>query len=211
MTVRPINLAFLVAFAFAAGGLVATPTFAEQRQTTGTETGNTDQTANPDSADDSDNSSKADTPDHTAGAAPATDEGTVYGTSYDLILKALEDNGFKGQLTEDDDGDPRIKSTDEDEPFSIHFYGCDDNHENCTYIQFTSGWDLKNGISFAKIEDWNREKVWGQAWVDDKKDPWVAITVNLDGGVSYDNFKDTVDWWRIVLRDFEEHIGWNKE
>jgi hypothetical protein len=174
MTAKLTNLGFLAALALVAGGL-ASPAFAEERQTTGG-----DQVE------------------------------LVYGTSFDLILQALEDNKFKGELTESDDGDPLIRSTDEEEPFSIHFYGCDDSHENCSYIQFVSGWNLDNGISFAKIEAWNQKKVWGQAYVDDKKDPWVAVTVNLDGGVTYDNFKDTVDWWRVVIRDFEEHIGWSK-
>jgi hypothetical protein len=137
------------------------------------------------------------------------DDDLIYGDSYDEIIEALSDNDFPAELTEADNGNPLVRSTDEDEPFSIHFYGCDDDHKHCTYVQFVSGWNLDDGISLTKISDWNKKKVWGQAYVDDNKDPWVAITVNLDGGITYGNFRDTVDWWRIVMRDFEEHIGWN--
>jgi hypothetical protein len=60
------------------------------------------------------------------------------------------------------------------------------------------------------IEQWNEDRVWGRAFIDPDNDPWIDLAVNLKGGVSPENFNDTVSWWWAVLRDFEEHIGWNK-
>ena len=134
----------------------------------------------------------------------------VTGSTYDLILASLEKSGFTGELTTDSEGDPLIKSTDKDEPFSVHFYGCTEG-KDCEFVQFTSGWNMDNGITLAKIEEWNSNKVWGQAYRDDDKDPWLGLAVNLKGGVTVENFDDTVDWWRVILDQFEEHIGWSTE
>ncbi len=134
----------------------------------------------------------------------------ITGNALDAIVASMERNGLKVELTEDSGGDPRIRSTDEDNPFSVHFYSCTDNTD-CGVIQFSAGWNLKNGITLAKIEEWNATKLWGQAYRDEDKDPWLAMTVNLKGGVTVENFDDTVDWWRVVSGDFEKHIGWDAD
>lgn len=131
----------------------------------------------------------------------------VTATTIDLIIASLQRNGFATQLTTDSTGDPMIESTDQDKPFSVQFYGCTDG-ENCTFIQFIKGWDLGDGITLAKVEEWNSSKVWGKAYRDDEKDPWLTMPVNLYEGVSIKNFDDTVDWWKVIVGQFEEHIGW---
>jgi hypothetical protein len=139
--------------------------------------------------------------------AVAEDVTLITGQDADMIVAAFEKSGFKVTLSEDDDGDPLLESTDEDEPFTVHFYRCNDEHQ-CDAIQFVSGWNLTDGISLAKIEDWNQQKVWGQAYRDKNKDPWIAYAVNLKGGVSEENFADTIEGWRNIMRDFEKHIDW---
>jgi hypothetical protein len=142
-----------------------------------------------------------------SGAAAAQ---LITGSSFDLMIASFERNDLHVELNEDSDGDPLLKSTDKDNPFSVHFYGCTD-HKDCGFIQFTSGWNLKDGITLAKIEEWNSTKVWGQAYRDEDKDPWLAMAVNLFGGVSVENFDDTVDWWKVILGQFEKHIEWDKQ
>jgi hypothetical protein len=131
----------------------------------------------------------------------------VTGTTIDLIIASLQRNGFATELSTDSTGDPIIESTDQDKPFSVQFYGCTDG-EDCTFIQFIKGWDMEDGITLAKVEEWNSSKVWGKAYRDDEKDPWLTMPVNLYGGVTVTNFDDTVDWWKVIVGQFEEHIGW---
>jgi Putative bacterial sensory transduction regulator len=142
-------------------------------------------------------------------SAFADDVTLITGQDTDQMIAALEKADFKVKLSEDDQGDPLIESTDDNEPFTVHFYRCNDHHK-CDAIQFVSGWNLTDGFTLAKIENWNQNKVWGQAYRDDKNDPWIALAVNLKGGVSEENFADTVDGWRNIMRDFEKHIGWTK-
>lgn len=131
----------------------------------------------------------------------------VTATTVDLIIAGFERNGFQVELTRDG-VNPQLKSTVRSEPFTVNFYGCDENGENCTFIQFTTGWNLEFGITLAKIEEWNSTKVFGQAYRDANKNPWLSMPVNMKGGVSIENFDDTVDWWKFILREFEKHIGW---
>jgi hypothetical protein len=133
----------------------------------------------------------------------------IDGSTFDLILASFARNGFDVELTTDSEGAPLIKSTKPGEPFSVYFYSCRDNTD-CGFIQFTTGWNLEDGITLAKVDEWNATKVWGQAFRDDEKDPWLSMAVNLKGGVTVENFDDTVDWWKVILREFEKHIGWDE-
>ena len=130
----------------------------------------------------------------------------VDATMLDEIMASFQRNGFSVELTEDSQGDPRIRSTDRNQPFSLYFYGCTEN-EDCGYVQFSAGWDLENGITLAKVEEWNANRLWGTAYRDDEKDPWLTLTVNLKYGITVENLDDTIDWWKITMPRFAEHIG----
>lgn len=133
----------------------------------------------------------------------------VTASTFDLILASLQRNGFAAELTTGGDGDPLIQSTDRDQPFSIQFYGCTDG-KDCAFIQFIKGWNMDDGITLAKIEEWNAKKVWTKAYRDDEKDPWLTHPINLFGGVTVENLDDSIDWWKVMVKQFEEHIGWNE-
>jgi hypothetical protein len=176
-----INPGIFGAAALIAGGLIASGALAEDTATPGRMTTDTQ---------------------------PAGD--MVTGSTIDKIVASLEKAGFEVEVTETDDGKPKIESTDKESPFSVHFYGCTDGKE-CGYIQFVNGWDMKSGVSAVKVEQWNSDQIWGQAYRDKDRDPWVAMTVNLRGGVTVENFDDTVKWWSDTLDEFSKHIGWEED
>jgi hypothetical protein len=135
----------------------------------------------------------------------------VTGTTIDLIVASFERNGLPVEVTEDSKGAPEFKSTKRDALFYVNFYGCNEEGDDCGYIQITAGWDLEHGITLAKIEKWNAEMLWGVAYRNQAKDPWLGMTVNLRHGVTIENLDDTVDLWRVIYDRFEDHIGWNEE
>jgi hypothetical protein len=141
-----------------------------------------------------------------ADAAGGSGAQVVDATMLDEIMASFQRNGFSVELTEDSQGDPRIRSTDRSNPFSLYFYGCTEN-KDCGYVQFSAGWDLENGITLAKMEEWNANRLWGTAYRDDEKDPWLTLTVNLKYGITVENLDDTVDWWKVTMPRFAEHIG----
>jgi hypothetical protein len=134
-------------------------------------------------------------------------DGIITAQTPDRIVKALENGGFEVEMSKADNGSPLIESTDADNPFSVHFYDCTDG-KDCGTIQFVSGWNMKSGISAVTIEQWNSDKIWGQAYRDKDKDPWLAVTVDLRGGVTEANFDDVVGKWADLLDQFAKYIGW---
>ncbi len=133
--------------------------------------------------------------------------GIVTAETVDRIVKVLEKAGFEVEVNKADSGAPLIESTDASNPFSVHFYDCTDGKQ-CGTIQFESGWNLKNGINAVTIEQWNNDKIWGQAYRDKDKDPWLSVSVDLRGGVTEDNFLDVANKWKDLMPEFAKFIGW---
>ena len=124
------------------------------------------------------------------------------------VLKAMQNFGLAATMGKDAGGDPKISSRISDTKFSVYFYGCEDNL-NCASIMFKAGYDLNNGMSAMKINEWNRDKRFAKAYIDDEGDPFLEMDVNMDfDGLGSENFADDLDWWRLLVEDFEDFIEW---
>jgi hypothetical protein len=84
--------------------------------------------------------------------------------------------------------------------YGIYFYGCTANRQ-CNSMQFSWGID-KKGVPLAKINDWNRDKRFAKAYLDNDGDLMLEMDVNVAYGVTRKNLDDTFDWWRLVLKEF---------
>ncbi len=132
----------------------------------------------------------------------------VTASNASTILDALHEYGYTGTMEKDSDGDPKISGKVSKTDFDVYFYGCTDN-TNCKSVIFKAGYNLENGISALKINEWNRTKRFSRAYIDDESDPFLEMDVNLDyDGVGSENFQDTLDWWRVSVESFEEFIDW---
>lgn len=139
-----------------------------------------------------------------AAAVPASAQ--VVGDA-EVISLLMTDYGLAVEPGTHPDGTPELASRIDGTRFRVLFYGCDPGP--CETIQFTTGFDLARPISAARLNDWNRDRRFGKAFVDDEGDPFVEMDVNLYGdGVGRRNFEDTLDLWRQVLSDFRDFIGW---
>lgn len=122
------------------------------------------------------------------------------------LVEIIRDLGYRARLETDRIGDPMIVSSVGGTDFNIYFFGCTDNAA-CRSLLFKVGYDLEPGTTVEHVNDWNETSLFGRAYLDDERDPWLELAVNLHGGVSVANFQDTFDWWEVVLDEFEEHIG----
>ncbi len=113
--------------------------------------------------------------------------------------------GFgSASLEQDSDGDPKISGRIEGTKYLIHFYGCKSG-ANCDDIQFSAAWS-DTDISVAKINEWNRSKRYGKAYIDADGDPVLEMAVNLDYGVTKENLEDSFDWWLRILQVFKQEV-----
>ncbi|HEX8239604.1 MAG TPA: YbjN domain-containing protein [Allosphingosinicella sp.] len=132
----------------------------------------------------------------------------VKGQDPATLVKALQKEGYAAKLGVDKVGDPLITSGVSGTTFQIYFYNCTSN-KNCATVTFHSGYDLKTNIGYEKINEWNRGKRFGRAYLDKEDDPILEMDLDLDdGGLSQALFIDNVQFWASVLVEFEKHIGY---
>jgi hypothetical protein len=118
------------------------------------------------------------------------------------VIQAL---GFQAKLEKDNVGDPVIRSSSSGVDFSIYFYDCKSN-KRCQSLHFTAGYDLTDGTSLEAMQQWNADKRFASAYVDDENDPFLQMDLNTEGGVTRENFEKSFELWQSLKGEFEEYI-----
>jgi hypothetical protein len=135
---------------------------------------------------------------------------SVQAQDPESVVQALQEAGYAARLGTDKVGDPMITSGASGTTFQIFFYNCT-NHTACATVQFHSGYDLQNPVGLDHLNEWNRAKRFGRAFLDKENDPALEMDVDLDdGGMSRALFIDNIEFWTTILGEFERHIGYRK-
>lgn len=135
---------------------------------------------------------------------------TVQARDPDSVVEALQEAGYAAKLETDKVGDPMITSGASGTTFQIFFYNCTD-HTACATVQFHSGYDLQNPVGLDHLNEWNRAKRFGRAFLDKENDPVLEMDLDLDdGGMSAPLFIDNLEFWTSILGEFEKHIGYRQ-
>ncbi len=138
-----------------------------------------------------------------AGAAGAGAEETIDATDPARIL-ALSHNYGEAALTTDNLGDPLIEGRIGEKDYDLFFYNCIEGRD-CKSLTFSATWEGAD-LTDQMMADWNREKRFGKAYLDGDGNATVDMSVNLHGGVTRANLDDTIDWWRLVLVEFDDYF-----
>jgi hypothetical protein len=91
-----------------------------------------------------------------------------------------------------------------DPKYIITFYGCE-NGKKCDDIQFNTSWSGKK-VLMNDINNWNRDKRFGKAYLDTDGDPVLQMSVNIDFGVTEKNLEDAFDWWSKAMSSFKKDV-----
>lgn len=128
----------------------------------------------------------------------------VRSTDAQSIARAMQDAGYKAELTKGDDGDPLIRSGVGGYKFTIFFYNCTD-HKNCADIQFYIGWTDK--FSIERANEWNRTHRFGRAYSDKDGEAALEYDVNFeDQALPLPLFKKDLDLWSSLVDSFSEFV-----
>jgi hypothetical protein len=124
------------------------------------------------------------------------------------IAKLMQAQGLQAQITTTDSGGTEIKSSASGANFYVSLLNCDEGTgKNCKTVQFYVGWSTTEKRSLAKINEWNRSKRFAKAYLDDDKDPWLDMDVNLDfGGVTEKNLNDCIELWVSLMGQFQDEL-----
>jgi hypothetical protein len=119
------------------------------------------------------------------------------------VAAVVKDSGATVEITKDSGGDPMIKASFGKSNFRVLFYGCSPA-KRCKSIQFSSAWDLKDGMTAAKANEWNFTKRWGRLGLDDENDPFLNMDLYLEDGATTEALaSDMVIWYATMLSFME--------
>jgi hypothetical protein len=108
-------------------------------------------------------------------------------------------------LLSQSNGSPKISGSINRMGYAVYFVNCDENHV-CGEMNFYAGFlDIKPDVS--DINAWNSTKRFGRAYLDGDGDASIEMDINLSGGISRDNLISSFEIWRLVLRQYAEHMG----
>lgn len=136
--------------------------------------------------------------------APVMANDLIDATDPARILNIARGFG-SADLEKDSQGDPKITGRIEGTRYTIFFYGCTNNRD-CDDIQFYAAWNGNNKFTQAQMNEWNRTKRYGKAYLDRDNDPVLEMVVNIDYGVSRRNLEDSFNWWKVALRGFKKDV-----
>lgn len=90
--------------------------------------------------------------------------------------------------------------------YTISMLNCDDAGGNCTTVQFRAWWNSEGQHSMEAMNQWNRDRRFSAAYLDNRNNATIEWDVNLAGGVTAVNFDDSIQWWHTVLREFRDTV-----
>ena len=133
----------------------------------------------------------------------ARDDYLIDGSSPRDVLEVARGFG-SASLESDAIGEPMIQGRMSGIPYQVYFHRCDDAGENCSVIRFYNYWT--EFVSMESINEWNAEKLFSKAYIDEDGDAVLEMTANLYGGVTQINLDDSFDWWKIIIEEFEAEV-----
>ncbi len=127
--------------------------------------------------------------------------GMITGRDVDRVVELASAYGVAERQPDDPGEGPWIRAEMADVVYSITFLNCTEG-ANCTSLQLRAWWESGGAHTLEQMNDWNRERRFGAAYLDANQNATVEFDVNLAGGVTAANFDDTLQWWQVVLDEF---------
>ena len=127
--------------------------------------------------------------------------------NVDEVLNAARGYG-SATLTTQSNGDPQITGKTDGISYQIYFRNCT-NNKNCEDLNFYLGFlDVKPTLEV--INDWNLNKRFSRAYLDQDQDACVEMDLDMVKGVSAEYLDSQVGLWTLVVEQFADHVGFKK-
>jgi len=137
-------------------------------------------------------------------AASAADR-VVDVSSVKGVAALLQEAGYKAEIKKGDDGAAYIESGTNGGGFQLIFYGCK-NDVGCESFEFYSYFKKEPFFSADMANDWNVKKRFLKVAIDKDGDLAEYLYVSSLGKMTYDNFKDYIDWYASMDSELNSFI-----
>ena len=115
-------------------------------------------------------------------------------SSVEGVASLLREAGYKAEVKKGDDGDLYIASGVNGGDIQVVFYGCKDA-KGCDSFEFYSWYKKEPFFSAEMANEWNASKRFLKVVIDKDGDLAEYLYVSALGNMTFDNFKDYVDWY----------------
>lgn len=141
----------------------------------------------------------------TLACSPALAQNVLDGSKVDEIVTIARGYGA-ARLESQGDGNPRIAGNIKGVPYYVFFMNCTDQAA-CEDINFYAGFaDIKPTMD--ALNAWNRDKRFGNAYLDADLDAAIEYDVNLEYGVTRANLDAAFGVWSGLLEQYTEYVGY---
>jgi Putative bacterial sensory transduction regulator len=120
------------------------------------------------------------------------------------MVRFMEKTGYRVTLAIDTKGDPAITGRISRTDYLIQFYECD-NGSFCNSIQFVAQSPRPAAVTTETANIFNARWRYVRLTLDETTMK-LQMDVNLDAGVTADNFEDTLDIWKQLVEIYERDI-----
>jgi hypothetical protein len=120
------------------------------------------------------------------------------------IARFMEKTGYRVELSADNRGDPLITGRISNTNYLVQFYECESG-SFCNSIQLIATAPAPPAVTAEIANAFNARWRYVRATLLDGQ-VRLQMDVNLDAGVTADNFEDTLDIWKQLIKTFEGEI-----
>jgi hypothetical protein len=130
------------------------------------------------------------------------------GVTLEDVKAWLQEQGNEATITNDGAGHTIVSSKLGETKFGVYMFDCN-NAKRCGSIQFAAGWPTNGKIPVTKVNEWNRTKRWGRAYLDDSGGMWLESDVDLTPGGTYELLNDMFATWKKSVEGFRSFFSLN--
>lgn len=138
-------------------------------------------------------------------AGPASAQALLDGSHIDEIATIARSYGT-ATLEAQDDGAPRIAGAIKGVPYQLFFMNCMAGAD-CEDVNFYAAFaEIKPTMD--ALNSWNRDRRFGNAYLDADLDAVIEFDINLEHGVSRENLEAAFGIWSLLLEQYAEYVGY---
>jgi hypothetical protein len=115
-------------------------------------------------------------------------------SSIENVAALMREAGYKAEIKVGKNGDSYIESGIGGNGFQVNFYGCKDK-VGCDSLQFYSWYKKEPFFTVAMANEWNAGRRFLKVAIDSDGDLSEFLDVSCLGKMTFDNFKDYIDWY----------------
>lgn len=124
------------------------------------------------------------------------------------LFALAKTQGFAPEMISKSGETPSFRMTTDGNKSLILFMDCDEANAQCKTVQFYAGYSVSDVFSLDRVNEWNRDKRFGRAYVDTSGDPIVEMDLDMDfNGLPRANVVESFQVWRSIVRSFAAFVN----